>query len=434
VSKKYQPQPYSKVKHPSWSKDAVIYQINTRQFTPEGTFAAAQRELPRLRELGVDILWLMPIHPIGVLNRKGGLGSPYAVKDYLDVNPEFGDKKDFKAFVDAAHAQGFKVILDWVANHTGWDNDLHQDHPDWYAKDWKGDFQPTPWWDWSDVIDLDFSNPALRKYMTKALKYWVKEFDVDGYRCDVAGLVPTDFWNNARKELDRIKPVFMLAEWESKDLHEYAFDMTYAWSWWESVANICEGKADTGALNVYYAWNEKHWPAEAMRMVHTSNHDKNSWEGTEFERFGAGVKTAIAFSFISEGMPLIYNGQEAGNEKRLEFFEKDPIVWKDHEHNELFKTLIQIKKRNRALWNAQFGGRMHQVLNSQPERVFSFVREKNDNKIFAIFNFSAEDREVTFPTGIHHGEYRDSFTGDPVHFSEMDSISLPAWGFRVFEK
>lgn len=430
--KKFKPQSYVRIKHPKWSKDAVMYQINLRQFTAEGTLAAAELELPRLRQLGVDILWLMPIHPIGEKNRKGGLGSPYAVKDYLDVNPEFGDKADFKRFMDAAHRQGFKVILDWVANHTAWDNALVESHPDWYAKDWKGDFHPTPWWDWSDIIDLDYSQPELRKYMTNALKYWVKEFDVDGYRCDVAGLVPTDFWNTARKELDKIKPVFMLAEWESKDLHEYAFDMTYAWSWWEALANVCTLKADTGALYGYYAWNEKHWPREAMRMIHTTNHDKNSWEGTEFERFGAGVKTAIVFSFLSEGMPLIYNGQEAGNEKRLEFFEKDPIQWREHEHGALFKKLIEIKKANPALWNGPWGARMQQVLNSQSERVFSFVRDDGSNKVFALFNFSAEDREILFPTALHHGSYRDAFSGEPADFGPATTLPLPAWGYRVF--
>lgn len=430
---RYKPQPYVQVKHPAWAKDAVMYQINLRQFTPAGTLVAAQAELPRLRELNVDVLWLMPIHPIGEVNRKGTLGSPYAVKDYLDVNPEFGTKSDLKNFVKAAHALGFKVILDWVANHTSWDNQLVKDHPEWYARDWKGDFHPTPWWDWTDIIDLDYSKPALRKYMTSALKHWVKEYDIDGYRSDVAGLVPTDFWNNARRELDKIKPVFMLAEWESKDLHEFAFDMTYAWSWWEALANVCALKADTGALYGYYAWNEKHWPAGALRMIHTTNHDKNSWEGTEFERFGPGVQAAIAFSFVTEGMPMIYNGQEAGNQKRLEFFEKDPIQWQPHEHGELLKNLIAIKKRNSALANGPWGARMQQVLNSQPERVFSFVRADKSNKVFAVFNFSAEDREVIFPTALHHGHYKDALANAGIEFNSGTSLALPAWSYRIFE-
>ena len=199
---KYAPEPYVQVNHPEWTKDAVIYQINLRQFTPEGTFFAAQSHLPRLKELGVDILWLMPIHPIGERNRKRTLGSPYAVKDYFGVNPEFGTESDFRAFIDAAHAHGFKVILDWVANHTAWDNPLVAEHPNWYETDWKGDFHPTPWTDWADIIDLDYDNADLRAYKIRALKYWVEEFGVDGYRCDVAGYVPLDFWETARAELD----------------------------------------------------------------------------------------------------------------------------------------------------------------------------------------------------------------------------------------
>ena len=205
----------------------------------EGTFKAAQEQLPRLQAMGVDILWLMPIHPIGEKNRKGTLGSPYSVKDYFGVNPEFGTEQDFRDFVTAAHELGMKVILDWVANHSAWDNPLVDEHPEWYSRDWKGDFHPTPWWDWSDIIDFDYSQPGIRQYMTEAMTYWVSEFDVDGYRCDVAGYVPLDFWNNVRKELDAIKPVFMLAEWEERDLHREAFDMTYGWGWTGPATRHC---------------------------------------------------------------------------------------------------------------------------------------------------------------------------------------------------
>jgi len=220
----YMPQPYVKITHPDWSRNATLYQLNTRQFTPEGTFRAAEKQLPRLKALGIDIVWLMPIHPIGEQNRKGSLGSPYSVRDYFGVNPEFGTLDDLKHFVEAAHAQGMYVILDWVANHTAWDNPIRTEHPEWYERDYKGEFRPTPWWDWSDIIDLDYNQRGVREYMTRALKYWVREAGIDGYRCDVAGFVPVDFWNNARRELDAIKPVFMLAEWESRDLHAEAFE------------------------------------------------------------------------------------------------------------------------------------------------------------------------------------------------------------------
>ena len=431
----YVPVPYVKIKSPEWAKSAVIYQINTRQFTPEGTFRAAEKQLPRLRELGVDILWLMPIHEIGRKNRKGTLGSPYAVRDYYSVNPEFGTLEDFKGFVRAAHGHGFKVILDWVANHTAWDNVLVAEHPDWYERDYKGDFRPTPWWDWSDIINLDYRRPALRKYMTEALKYWVRETGIDGYRCDVAGFVPLDFWNNARRELDAIKPVFMLAEWESRDMHMEAFDMTYAWTWYDATHQIALGrKKDLAGLFVYYSWNESSYPPEAIRMTFVSNHDKNAWDGTEFENFGPGLEAAIVLSVVGEGMPLVYNGQEAGNRKRLKFFEKDPIEWRAHANGELYKKLFALKKRNSALWNGRWGARMIHVPNSAPENVFSFVRRNETDKVFAVINFSAETQTVAFRETLYQGDYVDYFTGRREKLDGETRMTLGPWSYRVFVK
>ena len=428
----YQSTPYVKLKHPEWSKNATIYQINTRQFTQEGTFRAAEKHLPRLKELGAVILWLMPVHEIGVVNRKGSLGSPYSVKDYYSVNPEFGSLEDLKHFIQVAHELGMYVILDWVANHTAWDNNLVTEHPEWYVRDWKGDFSPTPWWDWPDIIDLDFQQPGLRKYMTDTLKYWVSEADIDGYRCDVAGFVPTDFWNNARKELDAIKPVFMLAEWEARDLHEEAFDMTYAWSWNDVVHQITMGKTDLTSLFVYYAWNEKAYPPNCMRMMFVSNHDKNSWEGTEFEQFGAGLEAAIVLSVVGDGMPLIYNGQEAGNTKRLEFFEKDPIQWREHPLGDLYRSLFALKKENTALWNGSWGATMIQVINSSPTRVLSFVRQNERDKVFAVLNFSDEPQTVAFDEHLYYGGYTDYFSKEQVELLGSSRLTLEPWGYRVF--
>ncbi|MBZ5548477.1 MAG: alpha-glucosidase C-terminal domain-containing protein [Acidobacteriia bacterium] len=431
----YQPIPYVKLKHPEWSKNAIIYQINTRQFTPEGTFRAAEKQLPRLKELGVAIVWLMPIHRIGGKNRKGTLGSPYAVQDYYSVNPEFGTLDDLKHFVDAAHQLHMYVILDWVANHTAWDNVLVSQHAEWYMRDWKGDFTPTPWWDWSDIINLDYSHEGLRKYMTDALKYWVREANIDGYRCDVAGFVPADFWNNARKELDAIKPVFMLAEWESRDLHAEAFDMTYAWSWYDAVHEITTGKKkDLGGLFGYYSWNQSAYPPDIMRMTFVSNHDKNAWDGTEFEQFGKGVEAAMVLSAVGEGMPLIYNGQEAGNTKRLKFFEKDPIVWRTHPNGDLYKKLVALKKKNTALWNAHWGATMIAVTNSVPSKVFSFVRRNETDKVFAVINFSDQPQTVTFKESLYHGRYTDYFGGQSVELDASTKLSLRPWGYQVFVK
>ncbi len=430
----YQPHPYVELKHPEWSKDAAIYQINTRQFTEEGTFAAAQKQLPRLKALGVDILWLMPIHEIGEKNRKGSLGSPYSVKDYYSVNPEFGNMQDLKNFVQAAHQQGMYVILDWVANHTAWDNALVSEHPEWYDKDHNGDFRPTPWWDWSDIIDLDYHHAAVRKYMTDALVFWVKEADIDGYRCDVAGFVPVEFWNNARKELDALKPVFMLAEWESRDLHKAAFDMTYAWSWNEAVHKICMGQADVNALYIYYSWNESAFPANSMRMTFVSNHDKNAWEGTMYEQFGDGLEAAIALSVVGEGMPLIYNGQEAGNAKRLEFFEKDPIKWQAHPIGTLYQKLFRLMKENTALWHAHWGSTMIKVPNNHGNEVLSFVRQNEKDKVFAVFNFSAKTQEVEFSDNLFEGDYTDFDLQDKVTFEAASKLKLKPWSYKIYVK
>jgi len=427
-------QPLSPVRltHPEWSKNAVIYQINTRQFTQEGIFKAAESHLPRLKDLGVDILWLMPIHPIGEKNRKGTLGSPYAVKNYYDVNPEFGTMDDLKHFVQVAHDMDMHVILDWVPNHTAWDHILVTEHPEWYARDWKGDFHPTPWWDWSDIIDLDYSQPAVREYMSEAMKFWVREADVDGFRCDVAGFVPTDFWNTVRKELDAIKPVFMLAEWEARDLHEEAFDMSYAWTWYDTMVKIAKGQAKIPQLLVYYSWNEKAYPRDIMRMLFVTNHDKNAWDGTMNEQFGDALEAVIALSVISEGMPLIYNGQEAGEEKRLAFFDKDPIQWKEHPIGALYKKLIALKKQNTALWNAAWGARMIHVPNSAPDLVFSFVRQNENNKVFGVFNFSPIPQTTSFHEDLYQDDYVDFMNNQPIKLSAGSKISLQPWRCHIF--
>jgi glycosidase len=432
ADERYQPKPYITLRNPEWSKNAVLYQINTRQFTPEGTFRAAERELPRLKRLGVDILWLMPVHPIGEKNRKGTLGSPYSVRDYYGVNPEFGTLEDLKRFVDAAHAQGMYVILDWVANHTAWDNPLLQQHPEWYARDWKGDFHPTPWWDWSDIINLDYSQPGLRKYMTDAMAYWVREVGIDGYRCDVAGFVPVDFWDNLRSELDAIKPVFLLAEWESRDLHARAFDATYAWSWYEAMHRIAKGQADVNAMYVYYSWNEAFFPRGGMRMTFVSNHDKNAWEGTEFEAFGDAVQAAMVLSFVSDGIPLIYNGQEAGNARRLAFFEKDPIAWRPHPNGDLYANLIRLKKERTALWNGRWGAMMVHVPNDRLAQVLSFVRQDANGKVFAVFNLSPKPQAVRFEQTLFHGDYIEHFRRESATLDAATTMELTPWEYRVY--
>ncbi|XHS80164.1 alpha-amylase family glycosyl hydrolase [Burkholderiaceae bacterium UC74_6] len=427
-----QPKPYVQFKHPDWAKDATLYELNTRQFTPEGTLAAAETQLPRLAQLGVGILWLMPIHPIGEVQRKGSLGSPYAVRDYRAVSPELGTLADLRRFVATAHKLGMHVILDWVGNHTAWDNVLVKTHPDWYVRDEHGRFQPTPWYDWADIIDLDYDQPGLRHYMREALQYWVREADIDGYRVDAAGLSPLDFWEQAASDLRAIKPVFLLAEWESRDLHARAFDATYAWSWWDGMKLVAEGRADATSLHPYYAWNRKFYPRDAYRMLYTTNHDKNSWEGTEYEIFGLAAEAARVLSFISEGLPMVYNGQEAGNRKRLAFFERDPIAWKAAPEGELLARLIALKKRHSALWNGAAGALMEPVPNSAPQQVLSFVRADARSKVLAVFNLSAKPVQVQFKGERAAGRYKDFSSGAEVSMKDDGTLTLPAWGWRVF--
>ena len=433
MSAKYPTQPLVKLKSPEWSKNACIYQVNTRQYSQKGDFKSLTKDLERIVELGCTIVWLMPIHEIGVKNRKGSLGSPYAVKDYFSINPEFGTATDFKALVARAHSLGLKVILDWVPNHSAWDNLLVEQHPDWYAKDYKGDFRPSPWWDWDDIIEFDYSNTELREYMINALIYWVKEFDIDGYRCDVAGYVPNDFWKQARQALDKVKPVFMLAEWENRDLHEYAFDMTYAWSWNETLYAIVKGEAHLDKLRKYFSWNERSWPKEAYRMTFISNHDENAWEGTPDEKFGEAQKACIVLSCLGEGMPLIHNGQEAGESKRLAFFERDPIEWKKHEIGDFYHFLLGIRKAHSALWNGAYGATMIQVPNNNQASIFSFVRQNEQSKWFIVLNFSSTANDVYFDESLFVGDYTDVFTGKSVTFEEQTALSVDAWGYRVFK-
>lgn len=431
---KYQPKKYVRVKHPEWSRKAVIYEVNLRQYTPEGTFKAFEAHLPRLKELGIDILWLMPIHPIGVKNRKGSLGSYYSVKDYYAVNPEFGTMDEFKALVKKIHSMGMYVIIDWVANHSSWDNKLVTEHPDWYTKTIDGNFQPTPWYDWEDIIDFDYEKPGLRKYMTEALKYWVKNTGIDGYRCDVAGFIPVDFWDNVRLELDKIKPVFMVAEWESRDLHEQAFDMTYAWSLYDQMHAVTIENKSIAGLVEYMAHHVSTFPKDAYRMTFTDNQDKNSWTATPYKHFGAGYEACIVLAATVEGMPLVYSGQEAGNDKQLAFFEKDLIPWKPSPIEDLYKKLFRLKKQNQSMWNGSSGGEMIRIYNDKPEQVISFSREKNADKIIVAINFSNQALIVKMQTKYHGGKYIDLFTGKNFQVSNDDEILLEPWGYTVLVK
>lgn len=422
--------PPSFVTHLDWSKNAVIYEVNVRQYTPEGTFEAFAEHLPRLKELGVDILWFMPIHPIGEKNRKGSLGSYYSVKDYVGINPEFGTLDDFKAVVEKAHELEMYVILDWVANHTAWDHEWIDKHPEWYEKNEEGEiFAP---FDWTDVAQLDFSNQELRKAMTESLKYWITEADIDGYRCDVAGEVPTDFWNDARKELDQIKPVFMLAEAELPEHHSYAFDMSYAWELHHIMNSIAKGEKNINDLDNYFAKNDTLFPADAYRMNFITNHDENSWNGTAFERMGEAVEVFAVLSFTLPGMPMIYSGQEAGLDKRLKFFEKDTITWDTLVYSDLYSKLSFLRKQNEALWGGTSGGKLERVQTSADEHVYAFMRQKGDSHVIVIANLSPVQQSFEIKQKIGDNPWRDAMTGEMLDSSLTGAFNLDKWDYRIY--
>jgi glycosidase len=408
------------VLHPEWAQHAVIYQVNVRQFSPEGTFAAIEPQLDRLSELGVDILWLMPIHPIGVEGRKGTLGSYYAVKDYCAVNPEFGTLEDFDHFLDVAHEKGFKVILDWVANHTGRDHAWTREHRDWYYLDADGNLATQ--YDWTDIAHLDYVNhPEVYEAMEKQMQFWIDR-GVDGFRCDVASEVPTDFWDKAFADFRAQRPdgLFFLAEAETPALQKDAFDAYYAWQQMHLWYDLAAGKKNANDLADFYVSYADNvgMPAGTLAMNFVSNHDQNSWSGTNLEMFGPTLKQFTVLTFMLPGIPMLYNGDEICLPKRLQFFEKDPIDWTHDplEMTKLYKELIALRDQHACLWASPWGGTMAVLPTDHPEQVFAFEREEEGDMCLAMFNFS--DEVVTFKVSNHLVTTDNEFT-------------LPAHGYHI---
>lgn len=408
---------------PDWAKNAVIYEVNVRQFSDEGSFAAVTAELERIKDLGVDIVWLMPIHPIGELNRKGSLGSYYAVKDYKAVNPEFGDMDDFRALVQKAHDLDMKVILDWVANHSSPDNIWIEDNLEFYTKDSLGNAPiPTIGTDWHDVADLNYDNQEMREAMQDAMMFWVKEFDIDGYRCDVAEMVPMDFWIDIRQKLDEIKPVFMLAEGAKPELHQ-AFNMTYGWPLKDIMVDIADGNKDFSAIQEYLDERNENYNPQDIIMYFTTNHDENTWNYLEKEKFGDNLKNYNALTFVMGGMPLIYSGQEAGFNKQIEFFEKDPIEWGDYQYADYFKKLSSLYKNNATLWNN--GDRAsYDFLENDNETLF-FIMTKNDESLGVFQNYSDESKFVPMEVLDGFNAEIDLITGQAIQISDQ-GLEVPA--------
>lgn len=432
---------------PEWLESAVIYEANLRQGTSTRDLKGLQRELPRLKDLGVDVIWLMPIHPISKEQRKGTLGSYYAVQDYKAVNPEFGTMEDLKEFVRTAHGYGMKVILDEVCNHTGADHKWVTDHPEYYALNEKGEkYGP---YDWTDVYKLDYSNPDTRAAMTDALKFWLEEADIDGYRCDVAGEVPTDYWEEARPQLQAVKPILMLAESSTPSLLVKAFDVDYAWPMkdvfnaiaatkginkWAVEHNEKRPAMSAGDIPALIERQKKEFPSGSRHMNMITNHDLNSWEGTEFDRFGPATGAFAILSYTLPGVPMMYTGQEVGFNHPFEFFEQDSIQPK-YEANDFtvfYETLNSLKHSNRAL-DASVPADFYSATNPD---ILCFVRETvnpdgNDNKVMVIANLSNETTPLELKAkGLDVNDLTNVFSGEKAELPTR----LEPWQYVVFAK
>jgi glycosidase len=422
----------SEIAHPEWSKNVILYEVNVRQYTKEGTFQSFATHLPRLRDLGIDVLWFMPIHPIGQVERKGELGSYYSVRDFKAVNPEFGTMDDFRELLDKAHTMGFRVLLDWVPNHTAWDNALLTEHPEWYDKDEKGEFVSP--YDWTDVVKLDWSQQGLQDYMLEALKFWV-ELGVDGFRVDHPHNTPKEFWEKARIELDNIRPVLMLAENEEQTYFlEKGFDMNYAWELHHLMNDLAAGKASLKQLRRYFQKEDSIYPPSVYRMRFLTNHDENSWQGTIHERLGDAHEVFGTFIFTLPGVPLLYSGQEACLDKRLKFFDRDPIDWIECDKKGFYKDLIKLKKENIALWNGDHGGPMRLIKTSKARQVFAFSREKDFNRVLTFLNFSKRSVKIKPELPEFSGSYKNAMNGEMVTIPFSDSLRLAAWDYLVLVK
>lgn len=419
--------------HPEWVYNAVIYEVNIRQFTPEGTFSAFSGQLQRLKELGADILWFMPVQSIGEKDRKGTLGSYYSVRDYTQINSEFGTFDDFKSVVRQAQEKGMKVILDWVANHTSRDAVWVEANPGWYLRDSLGDLSIM--YDWTDIAQLDYSQHEMRKAMIEAMMFWVRETGIDGFRCDVAGEVPTGFWEEAKDSLLSLNPdIFLLAEAEKPELNETVFDAYYAWDFHHKMNMVAQGKENADSLRLSLLRMNNRFSPDAVPMFFTSNHDENSWNGTEFERMGDdAAETFAVLTYMLPGMPLIYSGQEVGLNRRLQFFEKDSIDWADTGgFTSFYKRLNAFKKDNNALMAPEHDGEMLEITNDCPIHVWSFRRVNNGNEVVCVFNFSNKSVTVKFNEKIP-GEGFSSFP-DACQAVSVDEMELVPWGYRIYSK
>lgn len=427
-----------KEKHnfPDWARNASLYEVNLRQYTPQGTIKAFMTHLERIKEMGVDILWFMPIHPISKAKRKGSLGSPYAIADYRAINPELGTMEDFEQMLQKAHTIGLKVIIDWVPNHSGWDHPWITEHPDYYSQvDGKIidpiDPETGESWGWTDVADFNYDNSAFRKAMIADMEFWIKEVGIDGFRCDVAHQVPDDFWDQAAEVLFQYRPIFMLAESESPAHNNSGnFIATYSWSFKDLANGIVSGEKTVADIDEYLKKDRIDFK-KGFHIYFTTNHDENTSHGTVFERLGDGHRAFAVLAATLDGMPLIYGGQEAPLKKRLAFFEKDPIDWNNYAYADFYKILLDLKHRNKALWNGKYGGEVIRIPTGKDAQIFAFVRQKEEDKVLVIINLSPEAQEFKLDSDDAVGHYSNVFVSGSIDIEKEKDMRLEAWDYLV---
>lgn len=415
--------------HPAWIMQGNIYEVNVRQYTPEGTLNAFAKHLNRLKQMGVQTLWFMPVNPISKADRKGTLGSYYAVADYTALNPEFGTINDWKQLVNTIHNKGMKVIIDWVPNHTGADHRWVTQHPDFFIKDSAG--KPAVPFDWTDTRQLDYKNMEMQDSMIASMKYWISNTGIDGFRCDVAWNVPASFWNRCIGELKKMKNVFMLAEGDSAYLPKSGFDAVYPWHMFHMMEKVAKGERPAFALDSIKNADDTFYPANTIQMYFTSNHDENSWNKADFGSFPGPVHApfAVFTQTMAKGVPLIYSGQEEPVLRALEFFEKDPIIFKDFKRAGFYKTLLNLRERNVALSpDASF----RKVNAGDENAVYAFIREKAGKKVFVILNLSNSEQSITVKDKTLWGNPYNVFMGNKESLNGKQ-WKIEPWGYAVYE-
>lgn len=419
-----------------WKHTTNIYEVNIRQYTLEGTFNAFEKELPRLKDMGVQILWFMPITPIAKEKMKGSLGSYYACSNYTAINPEFGTLSDFKRLVHIAHDMDFKVIIDWVANHTGWDHVWTQSNPEFYMHDSAtGTFQTASGMD--DIIELNYNNSDLRKAMIDAMKFWVTECQIDGFRCDLASWVPVDFWKEARPQLDVIKPLFWLGEYDELENPEYGkvFDVSYSWKWMHKTKEFYDHRHPLHELcDLLKQYSDI--GDNSMRAWFTTNHDENSWNGTEYEKYGFMAKALAVFSCTWNGMPLIYSGQELPLKyHRLKFFDKDPIPWTGvYELHHFYKVLLDLHATHPALRGGDPDVTTYFVTTSANDKILAYLRRNGNDEVLVVLNLSQETVSFSILDAQVKGLFKSAFSGITNQFDTSKDFTLGSGEYLVFVK